>query len=149
MKNYFKKTITVSFFISLIGVFFLTACGVKGPPVPPSYVKPSEVKKLNKEIKKDRLTLSWTIPKKEEWYHKDLDGFIVYRFKEPISTEPCKNCPKKFEAVADVPVGTMAPGDTIKYNEKLENGFRYIYKIDGYTASGDKSKGSDSVEFEY
>ena len=100
------------------------------------------------------LTLTWTIPREKEKEKTAFNGFIVYRFKRPISDSPCKNCPKLFQKVSDIPVDITndTPGyenKNIEYREEIEKGFVYTYKVVLYTKSGVSSSDSNYVDFNY
>jgi len=134
----------------IILVFLLPGCGKKGPPVPPSQKPVLAVSDLKYSIDGDILTMTWTIPKEIEKVTTVSDGFIVYRYKRPISDSPCKNCPKLFQKVSDIPIN--APGyekKNIEHSEEIEKGFVYTYKVVLYTKSGAQSRDSNYVDFNY
>ena len=134
----------------IILVFLLPGCGKKGPPVPPSQKPVPAVSDLKYSIDGDILTMTWTIPKEIEKVTTVSDGFIVYRYKRPISDSPCKNCPKLFQKVSDIPIN--APGyekKNIEYREEIEKGFVYTYKVVLYTKSGAESQDSNYINFNF
>ncbi len=140
----------------IILVFLLPGCGKKAPPVPPRQKPVPAVSDLKYNIDGDILTLAWTIPKGKE---KAIpDGFIVYRYKRPVSDSPCKNCPKLFQKVSDIPADITpdimidAPGyenKNIEYREEIEKGFVYTYKVVLYAKNGVAGADSNYVEFNY
>ncbi len=138
----------------IILIFLLPGCGKKGPPAPPSQKPVPAVSDLKYSIDGDILTLTWTIPKEIEKVTTASDGFIVYRYKRPISDSPCKNCPKLFQKVSDIPVDTTndAPGyenKKIQYREEILKGFVYTYKVVLYTKSGAQSGDSNYINFNF
>jgi len=134
----------------IILIFLLPGCGKKGPPVPPSQKPVPAVSDLKYSIDGDTLTLTWTIPKEIEKGTTVSDGFIVYRYKRPISDSPCKNCPKLFKRVSDIT--NDSPGyenKNIEYREEIEKGFVYTYKVVLYTKSGAQSRDSNYIDFNF
>jgi predicted small lipoprotein YifL len=135
-------------------VFLLPGCGKKGPPIPPRQKPVPAVSDLKYSIDGDILTLTWTIPREKEKEKTAFNGFIVYRSKKPISDSPCKNCPKLFQKVSDIPVDITndTPGyenKNIEYREEIEKGFVYTYKVVLYTKSGVSGSDSNYVDFNY
>ena len=136
----------------IILVFLLPGCGKKGLPVPPRQKPVSAFSDLKYSIDGDILTLAWTIPKEKE--KTAPDGFIVYRYKRPISDSDCKNCPKLFKKVSDIPADITidAPGyenKNIEYREEILKGFVYTYKVVLYTKSGAQSGDSNYINFNF
>ena len=131
-------------------VFLLPGCGKKGLPVPPRQKPVPTVSDLTYGIVGVILTLNWTIPKENEKVKTGLDGFMVYRYKRSVSDSACKNCPKLFQKVSDIPVN--APGNenkNIEYREEIEKGFLYTYKVVLYTKNGVSSADSNYVDFSF
>jgi len=144
--------------VIIILVFLLPGCGKKAPPVPPQQKPVPAVSDLKHSIDGDMLTLTWTIPKGKEKEKTAPDGFIVYRYKRPLSDSPCKKCPKLFQKVSDIPVDITAdntidaPGyenNNIEYREEIEKGFVYTYKVVLYTKSGAQSRDSNYINFNF
>jgi len=135
----------------LIALFILLpGCGKKGPPVPPRQSPVPSVSDLKYSIDGSILTLTWTIPKEKEGDKTVFDGFIVYRYKSPITNSPCKNCPKLFHKVADITIDTFGNGvKNIKYRDEVEKGFAYTYKVILYTKNGESGADSNYVNFNY
>jgi len=135
-------------------VFLLPGCGKKGPPAPPQQKPVPAVSDLKYSIDGNILTLTWTIPKEKEKAKTALNGFIVYRSKRPISDSPCKNCPKLFQKMSDIPadITNAATGNenkNIEYREEIEKGFVYTYKVVLYTKSGAQSRDSNYINFNF
>ena len=99
------------------------------------------------------LRLTWTVQEANKMIMSNLDGFVVYRSKKMISESDCKKCPLLFERVADIPVDVIKQKNSKKnimtYNETLEKGYRYSYKVTAYTDSGITGKDSNYIEFDH
>jgi len=139
---------------AIILVFLFPGCGKKGPPVPPRYKPVPAVSDLKYSIDGNILTLTWTIPKEKEKEKSAFSGFIVYRSKRPISDSDCKNCPKLFQKVSDIPADIRIDGpgyenNNIEYCEEIERGFVYTYKVVLYTKSGAQSRDSNNINFNF
>jgi len=138
--------------IIIIFVFLLPGCGKKGPPVPPRLKPVPAVSDLKYSIEGNILTLTWTIPKGKE---KSVpDGFVVYRYKRPVSDSDCRDCPKLFQKVSDIPADNAinAPGNETKniiYREEVKKGFVYTYKVVVYNKSGAQSRDSNNINFNF
>jgi len=134
--------------------FYLSGCGVKGPPVAHRLAPPTAVNDLIRQMQEDTLKLTWTIPKHKEKIHPDLEGFFVYRSQKPLSEYECTDCPLKFILIADI--GKKALKSSAKltkgrmtYSETLVKGYRYIYKVVAYNDNGSRFGDSNLVTFHY
>ena len=122
-------------------------------PIPPRQIKPLPVIDLKADTTADTLTLNWTVPAGDKSGTPDIVGFIIVRSKTLTIESGCTNCPKKFQRVADIPVkprstknGTLP---SLTYQEQLEKGFTYIYKVIGYTARKVMSNDSNLMGITY
>ena len=146
-----KNILQVSILFVFLGLFF--GCGVKGPPVPPQKEPLPAVTDLRKSISGNDLELTWILPqgKKDLW--SDVNGFRVYRNRSPVSESECKGCPVVFARIAEIPIDRSRwrhdKQFEMTYTEKLEKGFRYIYKVTVYSGDGRADKDSNTVEFVY
>lgn len=135
-----------------VAVLF-SGCGIKAPPVPPRQVQPPAVNDLASSIDGNLLELTWTYSMDEKNETSGVSGFIVYRSKRKLSEPECENCPVAFERVEDIPIRVKDAENVIKgvmtYDEVLENGFRYRYKVTVYTNKGIAGSDSNIVDFEY
>ena len=157
MYNYCFRNIIVQ--ILIIGAFsvflsgFLSGCGKKAPPKPPLHEVPPIVTDLSYTINGDKLKLTWTVPKVKQKVKSGLSGFVIYRSKKPFSKSECLNCPVVFKRIADIPIKANGSGnlkeDIITYNEILEKGCRYIYKITVYADNGMTGDDSNQIDFVY
>lgn len=140
-------SILMMVFLSLLG------CGKKAPPRPPGRIPLPVVKDLKVTIGRDMLWLTWTIPVAEDEKDSNFTGFSVYRSKEAIPESDCKNCPIRFKRADQIPVEVKPLNDpyrsTMSYEEPLEKGFRYIYKVIGHADGGRVSGDSNIVDFKY
>ncbi len=116
----------------IIGVIFATiliitanGCGVKGPPVVPGYTDLPIVQDLTYQVSRDKLVLSWTLPKSDSTQSPKIVHAGVYRLKQPLGKHDCPGCPQTFEPVAKLP----ARSDTMTYTDGITPGFQYFYKI--------------------
>lgn len=137
--------------ILLTCMVLISACGRKAPPMPPTAVDPPVVKKFQAQMQGVKLKLTWPVP---EWKkNKDdiLAGFYVYSAKENGFDAGCKDCPKLFERVADIPIASqpVEPGAGIVYEAYLEKGSRYYYKVSCYTDKGNEGALSKIVTIDY
>ena len=152
MYNYYCRSIIVKILIIVAFSIFLSGCGRKAPPKPPLQEKPPVVNDLSYSLDRNKLKLTWTIPKVKEKVKSGLGGFYVFRFKKAVSGSDCKNCPKIFEQVADIQLKDNAKDsekNSIRYNEVLENGNRYVFKIVVYTNNGVTGSNSNQIDFIY
>jgi len=137
----------------LVTVVITGGCGKKGPPEPPTGSRPPKVKDLGYGISQNTIKLSWTIPQLEEKAQLPITGFFIYRVQQPIIDEDCPNCPIMFKIIGDVPARESGPGQPgqppITFTETIESGYRYIYKVHGYSADGIRSRSSNFVEFKF
>ena len=150
MNKAFSTILFLQFLILICFACILFGCGKKGPPVPPRQLTPPRVKDFTGYIVGDNLTLTWTIPPQKELISSGAEGSFVYRSKTLLSEPGCKNCPVLFTRVATIPIELKSSGgldkDKIIYNETLEKGNRYIYKVNVY-AKGITSSNSNYVDF--
>jgi predicted small lipoprotein YifL len=124
----------------------LSACGKKGPPVPPSSSGPPAI--VGPEITRDEnlMTLTWRVAAHEDELETVPGGFYVYRARIALSGG-CLDCPWQFERAAEVPVENAQIRTT--YTELLEKGFRYGYKVSAYTDGGNEGEASVIVAVDF
>jgi hypothetical protein len=145
--------ITLAVLIILATGFMMWGCGKKGPPEPPTGSRPPKVRDLGYGISKNTIKVSWTIPQPDEKAQLPITGFLIFRSQQPGFEKECPNCPIRFKIVGDVPVRGPGPGQPgeppIMFTQTIEPGYRYIYKVHGYSADGIRSKSSNFVEFNF
>ena len=144
--NPYPKALPPIVLLLLAGVLLVSACGKKGPPIPPRAVAPPAVGDLAEQIQGDQVTLTWSAPKGKRRATAGLAGFFVYRSKTAATKEECKDCPVFFTRVATVSYTDTE--DPFTYVETLDQGFRYIYKVNVF-GTGLVSGDSNLVEFTY
>jgi len=83
----------------LLSVLMFTACGVPGPPHPPSLELPEPVTDLGAVRKGDKVSLAWTVP---------TETTDRLRVQQLGMTRICRNLDQNLPNCAD-PVGMVAP----------------------------------------
>lgn len=145
--------IAMAVLIGLTPVAMLGGCGKKGPPKPPTGSMPPEVRDLGYGVSNSTIKLSWTIPQPDEEAQLPITGFLIFRSQQSLAERECPNCPILFKSIGDVPVRGPGPGQPgeppITFTETIEPGYRYIYKVHGYSADGIRSRNSNFVEFTF
>lgn len=149
MNKNFSTSLIAIFSILLCIVVFPLGCGRKAAPVPPGQVMPPVVNDLSSSIDGDILELAWTIPDEKGESVSGLGGFIVYKSKTSLFKSDCKGCPVLFKRIADISIEEKDINKKITYNETLEKGYRYIYKVTVYTKTGASGKDSNYIEFDH
>ncbi|MDD3295199.1 MAG: lipoprotein [Geobacteraceae bacterium] len=85
-------------------VLFLSACGKRGPLVPPEALVPAPIKDLRVEQKGAGFLVCWSGPGKQEW-GGPLDGLAGFRVFRRIVLPPdqdCEGCPSAYRIVKTV-----------------------------------------------
>jgi len=145
------KIVSVISIAAVLGAsLFLSGCGKKGPPVTPRQVALPAVNDLVSVHEDDRVTLTWSVPEISEEKATSITGFVVHMAKNPVGEGECKNCPVKYDAVAEIPARSTGKSGKMTYAGQLEKGFKYFFKVTAFsekTASGGKD--SNIVEFIY
>jgi predicted small lipoprotein YifL len=142
------KTIIRYFMIA--GMLFMlawcfSACGKKGPPLPPGYLEPPVVDDLHYQIIGGRLMLEWSTPESGESRVYNIAGARVYRFKAPVNNEVCRDCPLNLSFVTSIPFES----GHMNYREVLEKGYHYAYQVLLYDQADREGKKSNIVDFTY
>ena len=127
----------------------LFGCGKKMPPVIPRQPVIPAVKDLSSEIDGGMIVLTWTLPDEKEYKSAGIKYFVVHRAKQKIPDGDCRNCPVNFKPVAEVSVEIKLPVKRMKYEEQLEKGFKYVFKIIAVSNTGTESSDSNYVEIVY
>ena len=122
-------------------------CGRKEMPTAPRQVPPHPVTDLAAWASGNQVELKWSYS--EALYGSEpINVFGVFRASEPIS-ESCDNCPFLFKRVADIPTLDGQDGTIVlTYRDTLEKGYRYRYKVIGYSTAGIAGKDSNMVTVE-
>ncbi|MEE4265118.1 MAG: lipoprotein [Desulfobacteraceae bacterium] len=139
--------------IVLATVIMVWGCGRKGPPVPPTGSRTPSVKDLVYSISQNNLELSWTVPQPDQTAQLPITGFLIYRSQQSVLEDACPNCPILYKNVGDVPARGPGSGQSggapIIFTQTIEPGYRYIYKVYGYSVDGIRSKASNFVRFTF
>jgi len=132
-----------AYFISILItlLLLLSGCGVKGLPVPPVYAKPPAVSDLNYQVAGEQLNLTWSIPPMQPGGNPGIAGVKVFRLKESLKNLPCQDCPRTFTLMRKIP----ARSGTMQFQDSMEKGFGYYYKIVLYDAGNHDGEDSNIV----
>lgn len=145
--------IAMAVLIGLTAVVMLGGCGKKGPPEPPTGSRPPKVTDLSYSISKNTTKLTWTVPRPDETARLPVTGFLIFRSRRPLLEADCPNCPTLFNLVGDVPARGPGPGQPgqppISFTQTIEPGYRYLYRVNGYSADGLRSGNSNFVGFTF
>lgn len=140
-------------FVWTIPVLMLSGCGKKGMPKPPSGDEPPAVNDLSYSIRENTIKLSWTIPQPDEKAKSPVIGFLVFRSKQMLIEDDCPNCPIRFLKIGELPAEGIGAGQTkpatVFFTQRIEPGFRYIYKIRTYDEDGVAGNDSNFLNFVY
>jgi hypothetical protein len=146
-----RLSINKGLWLTLIIIFFISgaACGRKAPPLPAEAVEPPVVENLKGGQENGKLRLAWPMPEKVK--AEALAGFYVYRAKDKLTDLPCSQCPDRFDKVADIPFDSVSLvlEKHVAYTEILEQGYRYRYRVTGYSAYGDEGPPSGVITIDY
>ena len=148
------RTWLVCLFVSIGGISFVwLSCGKKGSPRPPERPLPPAVEDLRYAIQGDMVELSWTQPATAGGNASKPASIKVLRAVLSKEEIKCENCPVRFEAVAEIPIHTATSRKedlcTLRYTEKIDLGYRYIYKVIVFDKYGIGSKNSNVVQFDH
>ena len=144
-KDIFKIASTyfaIAFLITLL--LSLSGCGIKGLPVPPVYAKPPAVSDLQYQVDGEQLNLTWSVPPMQPGGNPGIAGVKVFRLKESFKNLPCKDCPRTFTLMRKIP----ARSGTMQFQDVMDKGFAYYYKIVLYDAGNHDGEDSNIVRIE-
>ncbi len=140
------------FYLFLLGVVFLyvgvVGCGKKAMPVAPKQGKPPAVSDLAYRIEDGKVRLNWTVPEDVLAGKFGQGKLVVLRSKIGLG-DICSDCPKIFQRVTRKrPIGKAVEAAKMVYEEALEDGFRYTYKVVLEMESGYISDDSNIATFD-
>ncbi len=138
--------------ILVIPAVMMWGCGKKGPPEPPTGFKPPKVRYFRYGVSNNTVKLSWTIPEPDEKAQLSITGFLIYRYQQSAAQRECPNCPIIFKLIGDVPVRSPGSGQSelpITFTQTIEPGYRYTYKVNGYSEGGIRSRNSNFAQFTF
>jgi len=130
-------------------VLAMAGCGVKGPPVPPRSIPPAAITDLTYALDKDLVTLNWSIPTGKAAGSAGLARFIIYRAVTSLDDPVCDGCPALFRRIAEVDFRALMVGNpgrkTAKFQQTIEKGYQYIFKVTAFSNDGQKGPDSNRV----
>jgi predicted small lipoprotein YifL len=144
-----RRSLIFILIMIMVPFLFLHGCGRKGPPVPPKQPAAAAVKDLSLSINGDMVLLNWTVPDEMKETGSGIKEFIVHRGKQKLSNGDCRNCPANFRPVAEVPAEAETAGKGMKYGERVEKGFKYVFKVTAVSRAGTEGGDSNHVEIVY
>lgn len=128
-------------------------CGKKAPPVPPKHPLPPVVQDLRHTIQGDRVELSWTLPATADGSTATPAEVKVLRATQSAEEIGCEECPLRFRVAAEIPIHhqvfVKSGPQTLRFTEKIDPGYRYVYKVIVFDEYGMRSKDSNIVKFDY
>ncbi|UCF93240.1 MAG: hypothetical protein JSW39_03505 [Desulfobacterales bacterium] len=108
---------------------------------------------LGYQMQGDVFKLTWSIPVQDATFGFPLAGFRVYRSKERAVESDCQNCPVRFAKAGEVLIrekeANKAAAPRMHFFQRLESGYRYVYKVRAYNVKGAESRDSNFIEFVY
>jgi hypothetical protein len=135
-----RRLAALSVLILLWGA--LAGCGRKMPPIAPGVYPPPPVKDLTYELKADQLTLFWPAPTVRSEKESPAVGFNVLRARQTASEAECRTCSVRYQVAGTVRRAGIDPSERLQFQERLEPGYKYRYKIISISADGLESKDS-------
>jgi hypothetical protein len=154
-----KVNLTLTAKIALAVMIWFTSatvmlsCGKKGPPEPPSGLRPPRVRDLSYGITGNTIKLSWTVPEPDEKAQLPISGFLIFQFQQSLAEKDCPNCPIIFTTIGDVPVRGPGSGGSgrppLTFTQTIKRGYKYVYKVNGYSEDDIRSQNSNFVEFRF
>jgi hypothetical protein len=129
----------------LVAVLLLAGCGRKLPPIQPGSYPPPAVKDLGYRVQGEEIVLTWTVPAAAPEKDSPAVGFKVLRSRQTEAEAECLSCPPKFQEVADVRPSEPVETGGVQHVERLEPGYRYQFKVRGYTAINREGRDSNVV----
>ncbi len=134
----------------VVSALLLTACGKKGPLVPPESFVPAPVSALSVEQKEDAFYVSWPAPGKDAGGRplKDLAGFRVYRRPVLPPDQDCEECPNAYTLIKTVDLEYLQDvrffnGRYVLADRDVTNGAIYQYKVISFKKDGAESSASN------
>lgn len=122
-------------------------CGRKEMPSAPRQVPPQSVTDLSAQVSGNEVVLRWSFST-ALYGSEPIEKFAVFRSSEAVS-ERCDGCPLMFKRLIDIPI-LEGEGESsfLTYRDTLEKGYRYRYKVIGYSAAGLAGRDSNIVTVE-
>lgn len=119
-----KRALLLAGLIVLFMGTVLPGCGLKGPPLPPLSTLPPAPDQVVCNVSGDQVTLQWRLGPVPEKTTPSHDMTIeIFRAARSFGQDACATCPLSFEKRADLPVSTR------RFEEPLEKGYQYFYRL--------------------
>ncbi|MFH1102944.1 MAG: hypothetical protein V1714_04170 [Pseudomonadota bacterium] len=151
MRRNIPFTYAVLFLMSAPLFCLIGGCGKKGPPVAPGAKPLPALSDLRLTMGIERIWLTWSIPDEMKKISAGIKGFAVYRYKISTAEPECKDCPILFRRMAQVPLEIRLKDEVVgrpfSYEDRVESGNRYIYKVTVLMEDGRESPDSNFVPF--
>ncbi len=128
----------------IVSLFLILSCGVKGSPVTPGFTKPPAVSDLQYQLAGNQLYLTWSVPLKRAGDDYVIAGVKVFRLKQVLEKMPCQDCPQTFTVIKKIP----ARSGTMQFQDTIDKGFAYYYKIVLYDTGNQNGEDSNIVRVE-
>ncbi|MBU0970655.1 MAG: hypothetical protein KKC20_08400 [Proteobacteria bacterium] len=129
--------------VCLAGVFLVTACGKKGPPVP--LVKDGNIlaapEDLTSSLLGTQVTLAWTHASDPVAAKLKPEAFEV--FMATKTKDSCEGCPFVFNSMGMVALPAMS------YQHTLEPGLHYYFRIQALGKNGVRSGYSKTLYLDF
>lgn len=139
-------------FLLLTLMLLFTACGKRGPLVPPEALVPAPIKDLSVEQKGDSFLVCWSGPGKQEWGGPldSLAGFRVFRRIVLPPSEDCEECPTAYRTVKTVDPEYLqdvrrSGSRFCFFDGDLSDGTTYQYKAISFQKDGAVSHDSNKA----
>lgn len=144
------------FIVFLSAAAMFMGCGIKKDPKPPKALAPAGVSDLTYRRDGDQVYLEWVTGVEGSIDVGETAGFYVFRSKIPKVEPECPKCPILFDRVGEIifdepqlELLTIDQREYRTFDETLEKGYRYIYKVSAFSEAGLLGPESNSVELVY
>ena len=127
----------------------LPGCGKKALPLPPHVDPVPPVTDLSYDIRGSHIVLTWTVPNEVKQGAFGEGEMILSRATIKLTSELCPECPQVFQRIAVLPILRAGNEPKPTYDEEVQQGFRYTYKVVLHMESGRSSEASNLAVFDY
>ena len=143
MLSAYGSMAAIGFLVLLCGA--LAGCGRKMSPIAPGAYAPPAVKNLTFELQEETLTLYWPMPVVRSPKESPAVGFKILRARQTASEAECRTCSVRYEVAGEVRSAGQDPSGRMQFQDRLEPGYTYRYKIVSISADGLESRESAVV----
>ena len=127
----------------------VAGCGKKALPLPPHAESVPRVTDLSHDIRDSQVMLTWTVPSAVKQGVFGEGEMILSRARIKLTDELCPECPLAFQRIARLPILRADNEPKPVYDEVVQQGFRYTYRVVLHMKSGRSSEASNLVVFDY